>query len=125
MTEGLRLAGTVEFAGLKAAPNYQRAHNVRAEQAAYLFPKRLNRAAGENEGNPWMGVPAQCAGYGAGYFCLAQLRQCILWLWPWALRVNPGAGVTGAMLSALATGDEPPVAVDQFRIDRGFFKNRV
>ncbi|MDB0047789.1 FAD-dependent oxidoreductase, partial [Porticoccaceae bacterium] len=53
MTDGLRLAGTVEFAGLKAAPNYQRAHNL-ARQAAYLFP-RLNAPEGQNEGIPWMG----------------------------------------------------------------------
>ena len=118
MQDGLRLAGTVEFAGLKAKPNYKRAH-VLAEQAAYLFPK-LNTEGGE----PWMGyrpsmpdtVPVISAspnyanvffGFGHGHLGLTQ------------------AGVTGAMLSALATGDEPPVAVDQFRIDRGFFKDRV
>lgn len=114
MQDGLRLAGTVEFAGLKAKPNYRRAHML-AEQAAYLFPQ-LNTEGGE----PWMGyrpsmpdtVPVISAspnyanvffGFGHGHLGLTQ------------------AGVTGAMLSALATGDESPVAVDQFRIDRGFF----
>jgi D-amino-acid dehydrogenase len=118
MQDGLRLAGTVEFAGLKAKPNYKRAYML-AEQAAYLFPK-LNTENGE----PWMGyrpsmpdtVPVISAspnyanvffGFGHGHLGLTQ------------------AGVTGAMLSALATGDEPPVAVEQFRIDRGFFKDRV
>jgi len=118
MQDGLRLAGTVEFAGLKAKPNYKRAYML-AEQAAYLFPK-LNTEGGE----PWMGyrpsmpdtVPVISAspnyanvffGFGHGHLGLTQ------------------AGVTGAMLSALATGDEPPVAVEQFRIDRGFFKDRV
>ena len=117
MMEGLRLAGTVEFAGLKAAPNYQRAHNL-AQQAAYLFP-RLNAAEGENEGKPWMGfrpsvpdtVPVISAsphfdnaffGFGHGHLGLTQ------------------AAVTGAMLSALAVGEDCPLAISPFRVDRAW-----
>jgi D-amino-acid dehydrogenase len=117
MAEGLRLAGTVEFAGLKAAPNYQRAHNL-AEQAAYLFPQ-LNAAQGENQGKPWMGfrpslpdtVPVISVsphfdnvffGFGHGHLGLTQ------------------AAVTGAMLSALAAGEESPLALSPFRVDRAW-----
>tara|TARA_B110000902_G_C14220983_1_gene555152 strand:- start:1 stop:1290 length:1290 start_codon:yes stop_codon:yes gene_type:complete len=113
MATGLRLAGTVEFAGLKAAPNYQRAHNL-AEQAAYLFPKLHNQ-----QGEPWMGfrpslpdtVPVISAsphfgnvffGFGHGHLGLTQ------------------AAVTGAMLSALAVGEESPLALSPFRVDRAW-----
>jgi D-amino-acid dehydrogenase len=111
MLDGLRLAGTVEFAGLAAPPNYARAR-VLAEQAAYLFPQ-LNVEGGE----PWMGyrpsmpdtVPVISAspyfdnvffGFGHGHLGLTQ------------------AAVTGAMLSALATGNDFPVSAQQFQIDR-------
>ena len=113
MAEGLRLAGTVEFAGLKAVPNYQRAHNL-AKQAAYLFPQ-LN----PEEGKPWMGfrpsvpdtVPIISAspyfdnaffGFGHGHLGLTQ------------------AAVTGAMLSALAVGEDCPLAISPFRVDRAW-----
>ncbi|MFT6897869.1 MAG: D-amino-acid dehydrogenase [Paraglaciecola sp.] len=111
MLDGLRLAGTVEFAGLKASPNYARAHRL-AAQAAYLFPQ-LNVEGGE----PWMGyrpsmpdtVPVISRspnfdnvfyGFGHGHLGLTQ------------------AAVTGAMLSAMATGGDFPVGAEQFRIDR-------
>lgn len=117
MSDGLRLAGTVEFAGLKAAPNYQRAHNL-ARQAAYLFP-RLNAPEGQNEGIPWMGfrpsvpdtVPVISAsphfdnaffGFGHGHLGLTQ------------------AAVTGAMLAALAVGEDCPLAISPFRVDRAW-----
>jgi D-amino-acid dehydrogenase len=111
MLDGLRLAGTVEFAGLKAPANYARAHRL-AAQAAYLFPQ-LNVKGGK----PWMGyrpsmpdtVPVISAspnfdnvffGFGHGHLGLTQ------------------AAVTGAMLSALAIGEDFPVGKEQFRIDR-------
>ena len=117
IVEGLRLAGTVEFAGLKAQPNYQRAHNL-AQQAAYLFPQ-LNAAEGDNEGKPWMGfrpsvpdtVPVISAsphfdnaffGFGHGHLGLTQ------------------AAVTGAMLSTLAVGQDCPLAISPFRVDRAW-----
>lgn len=111
MQGGLRLAGTVEFAGLKAAPNYARAR-VLAKQAATLFPG-LNIEDGE----AWMGyrpslpdsVPAISAsphfenvyfGFGHGHLGLTQ------------------AAVTGATLAAMAAGTETPVATSHYRIDR-------
>ncbi|MFC3284061.1 NAD(P)/FAD-dependent oxidoreductase [Litchfieldella rifensis] len=50
MAEGLRLAGTVEFAGLERPPNMQRARKL--EQLAQgLFQRRLDTEAA----TPWMG----------------------------------------------------------------------
>ena len=111
MRDGLRLAGTVEFAGLKAPANYARAQ-ILVKQAAYLFPG-LNT----QHGKPWMGfrpstpdtVPVISSspkysnvffGFGHGHLGLTQ------------------AGITGAMLGALASGETSPVDIDAFRIDR-------
>jgi len=49
MSSGLRLAGTVEFAGLKAPPNYERSE-ILLRHAKQLFPD-LNETGKE----PWMG----------------------------------------------------------------------
>ncbi len=111
MQGGLRLAGTVEFAGLKAAPNYARAQ-VLAQQAATLLPG-LSIEGGE----AWMGyrpslpdsVPVISSsphfenvyfGFGHGHLGLTQ------------------AAVTGATLAAMSAGREPPMDVSLYRIDR-------
>ena len=111
MQDSLRLAGTVEFAGLKAAPNYARAR-VLGQQAAALFPG-LNIDKAET----WMGyrpslpdsVPVISAsphyenvyfGFGHGHLGLTQ------------------AAVTGATLAAMAADKETPVDVSAYRIDR-------
>lgn len=113
MQDGLRLAGTVEFAGLKAPPNYARAR-ILAQQAAALLPG-LNTTGGK----AWMGyrpslpdsVPVISGsphfqnvyfGFGHGHLGLTQ------------------AAVTGAILAALAAGTETPVATSHYRIDRGY-----
>ena len=49
MSEGLRLAGTVEFAGLDAPPNYNRSE-ILLRHAKRLFPE-LHETGKE----PWMG----------------------------------------------------------------------
>ncbi|MEO1081159.1 MAG: FAD-dependent oxidoreductase [Pseudomonadota bacterium] len=113
MRDGLRLAGTVEFAGLAAAPDYRRAR-VLAEHARELFP-RVNTSGGKS----WMGyrpslpdsVPVVSRsphfanvyyGFGHGHLGLTL------------------SGVTGATLAALATGGEAPVDTSLYRIDRKF-----
>ena len=113
MEGGLRLAGTVEFAGLEAAPDARRA-TVLARQAAGLFPG-LNCEGGRS----WMGyrpslpdsVPVISAsphfdnayfGFGHGHLGLTQ------------------AAVTGATLAALAAGGQAPVDPAPYRIDRVF-----
>jgi D-amino-acid dehydrogenase len=113
MEDGLRLAGTVEFAGLKAAPDYSRARRL-AKSAAAVLPNVQT-----DNGKPWMGfrpsvpdsIPVISAsphfqnayfGFGHGHLGLTQ------------------AAITGAILVALANGEEPPVASEPYRIDRSW-----
>jgi D-amino-acid dehydrogenase len=113
MRDGLRLAGTVEFAGLKAKPDYARAR-VLAEQALALFPG-VNVEGGSSwmgyrlslpDSNPVISVSPQFDnvffGFGHGHLGLTQ------------------SAVTGAMLAALACGDDSPVDTAPYRIDRSF-----
>jgi D-amino-acid dehydrogenase len=53
MAHGLRLAGTVELAGLAAAPDWRRATNL-LTQAAKLYPA-LQQRQGEEAYTKWMG----------------------------------------------------------------------
>ena len=111
MQDGLRLAGTVEFAGLKAPPSQRRAL-VLGEQARDLFPG-LNT----EQSKPWMGyrpsmpdtVPVISAsphfanvyfGFGHGHLGLTQ------------------GAVTGALLAQLANAKQVPLDLSAYRIDR-------
>jgi D-amino-acid dehydrogenase len=111
MQDGLRLAGTVEFAGLKAPATPGRAE-VMAEQARYLFPG-LNT----EQGKPWLGFrpsmpdtipvisrsphfPNVFFGFGHGHLGLTQ------------------SAVTGALLAGLAAGREAPFDIAPYRVDR-------
>jgi len=113
MRGGLRLAGTVEFAGRDAPPDYRRAEILSA-QAQRLFPD-LNAAGARS----WMGyrpslpdsLPVVSAsphfdnvwfGFGHGHLGLTQ------------------SAVTGACLAAMATGGTPPVDPAPYRIDRRY-----
>lgn len=111
MQNGLRLAGTVEFAGLDAAPDYSRAECL-AKCAAAVLPGLKT-----DDGECWMGfrpsvpdsIPVISAsphyqnaffGFGHGHLGLTQ------------------SAITGAILAALADGKEPPVDCEPYRIDR-------
>ena len=111
MQDGLRLAGTVEFAGLKAPADPRRAQ-ILSEQAQALFPG-LNT----EQGKPWLGfrpslpdtVPVISGsphyanvffGFGHGHLGLTQ------------------SAVTGALLAMLADGRQAPLDLKPYRIDR-------
>lgn len=111
MEDGLRLAGTVEFAGLKAPADYKRAQML-GEQAQDLFPG-LNI----EQGKRWLGfrpslpdtIPVISGslhyanvffGFGHGHLGLTQ------------------AAVTGAVLAMLADGRQAPLDLAPYRIDR-------
>ena len=111
MSDGLRLAGTVEFAALDAPPDDQRAH--RLGDAAATLLKGLNLEAGV----PWMGrrpsLPDSLPvisrspifnnlyfGFGHGHLGLTQ------------------AAITGKLLTALALGRKPEVDLAPYRVDR-------
>lgn len=111
MQDGLRLAGTVEFAGLQAPPTPGRAQMLGA-QARELFPG-LNT----EQGRPWLGFrpslpdtipvisgsPAYANvffGFGHGHLGLTQ------------------SAVTGALLAGLADAKPAPFDLRPYRIDR-------
>jgi D-amino-acid dehydrogenase len=111
MEPGLRLAGTVEFAGLTAAPNWGRADKL-ITHASQIF-----RNVDTSEARPWMGQrPATpdslpvisrssrhrnvAYGFGHGHLGLT------------------GGAVTGKQIAALVAGREPSIDLTPFRIDR-------
>lgn len=111
MEQGLRLAGTVEFAGLHAAPNYRRA-DVLLEHGKRLFPG-LSDSGRER----WMGrrpsIPDSLPVISASphldnvYFAFGHGHLGLTL-----------AAVTGGMIADMATG--VPTAIDPapYRIDR-------
>jgi D-amino-acid dehydrogenase len=111
MEMGLRLAGTVEFAGLEAPPDYRRAHGLIA-QAKRMFP-RLDGA----KVSVWMGhrpclpdslpvidrapqAPNAYFAFGHGHLGLT------------------GAAVTGQLIADLVAGRRPPIEMAPYRADR-------
>jgi len=111
LEQGLRLAGTVELGGLKAAPDYARARII-AERGRRMLPG-LNEAGGV----PWMGFrpsmpdslpvidrsskhPNVFFGFGHGHLGLTL------------------AGVTGRVLSDIVAGRDARLDLAPYRIDR-------
>ena len=111
MDVGLRFAGTVEFAGLQADPNYRRAH-ILVDQARRMFPGLNCEGATE-----WMGhrpatpdtlpvisrsphLPAVYYAFGHG-----QLGAS-------------GGAITGRLIADLVAGGATVIDPHPFRIDR-------
>ena len=111
MRDGLRLAGTVEFARLSAPSDDQRAYRLGNAAAKLLEGLNLE------DGTPWMGrrpsLPDSLPvisrspifdnlyfGFGHGHLGLTQ------------------AAITGKLLTALASGIQPEVDVAPYRVDR-------
>lgn len=111
MEMGVRAAGTAEFAGIDAPPDYRRAH-IFARHARSLFPN-LQTA----ETIPWMGrrpstpdsvpcigevpgYPGLFCGFGHGHLGLT------------------GAPMTGRMIAALAVGERLNVDMQPYGLDR-------
>lgn len=111
MEEGLRLAGTVEFAGLHAPPNYRRA-DVLLQHGKRLFPG-LNDAGRER----WMGrrpsLPDSLPVISASpkldgvYFAFGHGHLGLTL-----------AAVTGDMIAAMASGAAHPIDPSPYRVDR-------
>ena len=115
MSMGLRIAGTVEMAGLDAAPNMARAR-VLLEKARRVIPSLVDPAAGEGL-TEWSGhrpalpdtIPVISAsphftnvfyGFGHGHLGLTQ------------------AATTGRLLADLVGGDEAMMDLSAYRVDR-------
>jgi D-amino-acid dehydrogenase len=111
MAGGLRLAGTVEFAGLDAAPNYARA-DILVRHAQALFPDLDAR-----DPERWMGyrpslpdslpVLGRAPGQRNLYFAFGHGH----------LGLTQGA-VSGRIIADLVAGRAPPVDPAPYRVDR-------
>jgi D-amino-acid dehydrogenase len=108
---GLRVAGTVEFAGIDALPNDDRAKAL-LRLAAETIP-----GINTGESSSWMGhrpslpdslpvigrapaVPNAFLAFGHGFFGLI------------------GAAPTGEIIAALVVGEAPPIDLTPYRVDR-------
>lgn len=111
MSSGLRLAGTVEFAGLMAPPNPVRARAM-LDQVKAIFPRIETQGASE-----WLGfrpsMPDSLPVIGA-----SRLSPSVLLAFGHGhlgLTLGP---VTGRIIAALAAGTQPEIEVAPFRPDR-------
>jgi len=115
MDQGLRVAGTVEFAGLDAPPDWRRARTL-LRQAQAMFPG-LARDIPESRISHWMGFRPSLPdslpvigpsrryrnafhAFGHGHVGLA------------------GGAMTGRIVAALVDGAKPPIDITPFRVDR-------
>ncbi len=111
MENGLRIAGTVEFAGLEAAANYARAE-VLLRHARELFPgidiSGADRWMGRRPSipdslpviSPSPKYPSAYFAFGHGHLGLTQ------------------AAITGRLIADLARGREPVIDLAPYRVDR-------
>ncbi|MDP6813111.1 MAG: FAD-binding oxidoreductase [Alphaproteobacteria bacterium] len=111
MEDGLRLAGTVEFGGTEAPPNYRRADAI-LTHARRLFPDLAVDGA-----EKWMGhrpsmpdslpVIAQSPRFPSAHFAFGHGHLGLSL-----------AAVTGRIIADLADGETPPIDATPFRVDR-------
>lgn len=111
MDEGLRLAGTVEFAGLDAPPDYARADKLIAA-AKRVFPSL--KADGATR---WMGrrpaLPDSLPVIGP-----SPRHKNVLYAFGHGHLGVTGAATTGRLIAALATGERPSIDMTPYRVDR-------
>jgi D-amino-acid dehydrogenase len=111
MEMGLRLAGTVEIAGLKAEPNWRRAE-VLVQAAKEMYPgvntSSVSRWMGHRpclpDSLPVIGPSPQAPGvfYAFGH---GHVGMC-------------GAAGTGRTIAELVAGERPQIDIEPFRVDR-------
>lgn len=111
MAEGLRIAGTVEFGGLKAPPNYKRA-DVLLRHARRLFPG----VSTENH-EQWMGFRPSMPDSLPVISRSPRHRNVFFAFGHGHLGLTLGA-VTGGLIADLVAGRTPAIDVAPFRIDR-------
>ena len=111
MTGGIRLAGTVEFAGLNLPPYWQRA-DVLAELAEDFVPG-LNKVGAKR----WMGyrpsLPDSLPVLGED-----PGRRNLYWAFGHGHLGLTMAAITGKIIAELASGSAPEFDLSPFRIDR-------
>jgi D-amino-acid dehydrogenase len=111
MEEGLRLAGTVEIAGLNAPPNFARA-DILLRQGQQMFPQlkvgEVKRWMGHRPGTP-DSIPVIDASrrYRNVFFAFGHGHQGLI-----------AGSVTGRLIAELAAGKKPSIDLTPFRADR-------
>jgi D-amino-acid dehydrogenase len=111
MEDGLRFAGTVEFAGLDAPPDYRRAEAL-IELARDMFP-----ALSIGEVSQWMGhrptLPDSLPVIGA-----APGHPRLLFAFGHGHHGMTGASTTGTIIASLVAGRQPAINLEPYRPDR-------
>jgi len=111
MEDGLRLAGTVEFAGLDAPPDFRRA------EALVALAKDMFPAFALGEVSQWMGhrptLPDSLPVIGA-----APDHPGLLFAFGHGHHGMTGASTTGTIVASLVSGRQPPIDLAPYRPDR-------
>ena len=111
MVMGLRFAGTVEIAGLEAPPNYARAETL------LKIGKRLLRNVSTDSYTQWMGH-RPCTPDSLPVLGRSPRHRNVLFAFGHGHQGLLGASKTGQVIAELATGREPSIDLDPFRIER-------
>jgi D-amino-acid dehydrogenase len=115
MESGLRLAGTVEFAGLRAAPDWRRARHL-LDQGRRLFPALPARLP-EERLSLWMGhrpsLPDSLPVIGR-----ASAAHNVFHAFGHGHTGLTGAALTGRIIADLVERRSPPIDIAPFRPDR-------
>lgn len=111
MEMGMRFAGTVEIAGLKAPPNFARA-DVLLKHGKEMFPSmevgEVSRWMGHRPGTPdSIAVIGRAPRYRNAYFAFGHGHQGLM-----------GASVTGKLIAELAAGKPTSIDLTPFRANR-------
>ncbi|HZD26802.1 MAG TPA: FAD-dependent oxidoreductase [Alphaproteobacteria bacterium] len=111
MEHGIRLAGTVEFAGLEAPPNHARA-DLLLRHARRLFPELADEGA-----ERWMGFRPSLPD-SLPVISASPHRPNVFFAFGHGHLGLSLAAVTGRMVADLAAGRRPVVDPQPFRVDR-------
>ena len=109
MQHGLRLAGTVEYAGLEAPPNMARANNLHP-----LAEKLLQAPLDARDAQPWMGFRPTTAD---SLPVIDRDGDLLLAFGHQHLGLTQAA-LTAEILSALYFGETPPLDLTPYRLRR-------
>jgi D-amino-acid dehydrogenase len=111
MEGGLRLAGTVEFAGLNAPPNYKRA-NILVKQAQGMFKRfeksEVHRWMGHRPGTP-DSIPV---------IDTSQRHKRVTYAFGHGHQGLIGGAVTGRIVADMVSGLPASIDMSPFRLDR-------